>query len=122
VGLRSVAELDAVFAEATSGGGSSMLDQRSMVQLLGYAMAKDWVVDAIEVYELKDGLEIPRVDFGLYGGDLVSETADMSFEQSMAHILGAVDFILSAIEETSMTYGFLVWLAPIQAWRDASPA
>ena len=120
--LRSVIELDAVLAEAASGGGSPMLDQRSLVQLLGYAQAKDWVVDAIEVFELKDGLEIPRVDFGLYGGDLVSETAGMSFDQCMAHILGAVDFTLSAVEDTGAKCGFLVWLAATQAWRDASPA
>lgn len=122
MGLRSAAELDVLLAEAVSGGGSPMLDRQTLVQLLGYALAKDWVVDAIEVYELKDGLEIPRVDFGLYGGDLVSETAGMSFDRSMAHILGAVDFILSTVEETGAQYGFLVWLAPAQAWRDASSA
>ena len=99
-----------------------MLDPRLLVQLLGYALAKDWVVDAIEAYEMNDDLEIPRVDFGLYGGDLVNETAGMSFDQCMTHIHGAVDFILSAVEDTGAKCEFLVWLAPAQAWRDASTA
>jgi hypothetical protein len=113
-------ELDTLLAEAASGGGSPMLDRQTLVQLLGFAQARDYVIDAMEVFELKDGLEYPRVEFGLYGGDLVAETSGMSFDQSMAHILNAVDVVLSAVDETDAHHGFLIWLAKVQAWRDAA--
>ena len=104
--------LEAAFAAAASGGGSKMLGRDPLVQMLGYAWARGYVVDAIEVYELKDDLEYPQVDLTLLGGDLVRETLGMPPEAITAHILGAVEETITAADRLTFPASFQVWLAP----------
>ena len=109
-----------IFAAAASCDGSALIERDTLLQLFGYAQANGYMVDAIEVYELSGDLEIPRVDLGLYGGELVHETRGMSYEQSMQHVREAVDFTIAAADALAASCGFLIWLAETRAWREAT--
>ncbi|GEM_PF-4656907 len=119
--IRSAAELEALLtAVAAPGGSLELLDRDTLLQLLGYAKARAYVVYGVEVFELRDGLEIPRVDLTLVGGDLIEETEAMPFEHRLAHIDETVRLTISAADEASSPCGFIVWLEEAEAWREGA--
>ncbi len=116
--LTGAKELEAILTAGASGRGAGLLDRDTLLQLLGYAQAKAYVMYAIEIFELRDDLQYPRVDLKLLGGDLIEETETMSYEQRLAHIEEAVRFTISAADDASAPCGFMVWLEEAEAWRD----
>ena len=119
--IKSGAELEALLAAVAAPGGSlDLLDRDTLLQLLGYAQARAYVVYGMEVFELRDGLEFARVDLTLVGGDLIQETEALPYQQRLAHIDEAVRFTISAADEASAPCGFIIWLEEAEAWRDGA--
>lgn len=105
---RSAFILEDAFQEAQTASGTRLIDTAQLAELVAYARARGDLIRNIETYELRDGLELPRIDLGLYGLDESvldrpqSERIDLAAAQVTAILLDAA--------AEGGCFGFQVWI------------
>ena len=101
-------DLAEVFAEAETGGGSRMIDGAELSRLVEYARTRDAAVTFVETFELRDTLEIPRIDLGLYGLD--GDDAGLTDAQRIDLAAGYVGELLALADAEDHRFGYRVWV------------
>lgn len=96
--------------KSASGEGSKMLSAAQALDLLKESEEAGLFLVSVEVYELKDKVEIPRVDLSLYNVCNEVEIRHLPAEQKTQACILAFEELLELVKGNQANFGFRIWM------------
>ncbi len=97
-----------IFAESLNIRGTGLITNEEFSQLLQVAKRESAIVHTVESYEMRQGLEIPRLDLGIYG--LVETDAKLEWIELLEKTHQHAQQLLDDAKQEKNEIKFKVWL------------
>jgi len=103
-------EIQSQLSSASSGKGTKMLGTRDALDILTAGEEINLFLVSVEVYELRNELEIPRIDISLYNVCNEGKVYSLPLNKKKIACREAFNDMLKLIEDEQKLFGFRLWL------------
>lgn len=103
-------EIKVQLTKATSGKGTDLLTPQECMNLVILGEESDLFIVSIEVYELRDGFEVPRVDLSLYNICNEEGICDLPILEKKHACRLAFDDMTKLIKNERSNFALRLWL------------
>jgi hypothetical protein len=102
--------VDELYTISLTGSGTPLVKMDDLENIVYIGKKNSKMIGALEVYHLKDGLELPCVEHGIYGGEIDPEIENLSPDARISFLEKEMNNVFDRIGSGIEDYRFSVWM------------
>ena len=101
---------DEIYKASLTGRGTPLIDEVALRDIVSIGKERGLMIAALEVYRIEGEMEIPCVEYGIYGGEIDPEIENLSESQRIDFLENELSKTFDLLNKDLGEYKFMLWM------------